>query len=157
MWVSLLLIRGGGGCLELLNAKLRAIPFHPGNLAYTSTNKVQTFSLRLHLFSNNVLCQHTWRLKLVSMAPLRQAAEIISGGRNTFTVKHKMTRNSNTLTDKCRLGELAPAAPKDVFYTSMLPSPGTALQEAGWAPNLFWSWCRPQRILLQPHSRGRCI
>jgi hypothetical protein len=49
------------GGLEQMNARLRAIPFQPGHLVYTSTNKVQTFSLRLHLFSNNVLCQHTWR------------------------------------------------------------------------------------------------
>lgn len=37
-------LHSSGGGLEQKNARLRAIPFHPGNLAYTSTNKVQTFS-----------------------------------------------------------------------------------------------------------------
>jgi hypothetical protein len=68
-----------------------------------------------------------------------------------------MTRNSNTLTNECRLRQLAPAAPTDVFNPCLLPRLSTALQEAGCAPNLFWNWWRPQRILLQPHSRGRCI
>ena len=68
-----------------------------------------------------------------------------------------MARNSSTLTDRCRLRELAPAAPTDVFHTSMLPRLVTALLEAEWAPALFCNWWRPWRILLQPHSRGGCI